>query len=80
MKAAYMNTTYTLRTANQREHPVLSRTWLVPRGSFMFLIGMSGAADGDDVCETEFAAALKSVSIDKLALGSVIPHRGHMRD
>ena len=65
MRAAYMKATYTLRTADQREHRVLSRTWLVPRGSFMFLIGMSGAPDGDDVCETEFAAALKSITIDK---------------
>ena len=65
MSAAYMKATYTLRTAGQREHRVLSRTWLVPRGSFMFLIGMSGATDGDDVSETEFAAALKSIAIDK---------------
>lgn len=65
MRAAYMKATYTLRTTDQREHRVLSRTWLVPRGSFMFLIGMSGAPEGDDVCETEFAAALKSITIEK---------------
>lgn len=65
MRAAYMRATYTLRTADQREHRVLSRTWLVPRGSFMVLIGMSGAPDGDDVCEAEFAAALNSIAIDK---------------
>jgi hypothetical protein len=65
MSAAYMKATYTLRTADQREHRILSRTWLVPRGSFMFLIGMSGATDGDDVCQAEFAAALKSIAIDK---------------
>jgi hypothetical protein len=52
MRAASMKATYTLRTADKREHRVLSRTWLVPRGSFMFLIGMSGATEGDDVCET----------------------------
>jgi hypothetical protein len=65
MSAAYMKATYTLRTADQREHRILSRTWLVPRGSFMFLIGMSGATGGDDVCQAEFAAALKSIAIDK---------------
>ena len=64
MTAAYMKATYTLRTANG-DHPILSRTWLVPRGSFMFLIGMSGATDGADVCEAEFAAALNSIAIDK---------------
>jgi hypothetical protein len=65
MGAAYMKATYTLTTADQRQLRVLSRTWVVPRGSFMFLIGMSGATGGDDVCEPEFAAALKSVSIEK---------------
>jgi hypothetical protein len=65
MGAASMKATYTLRTADKREHRVLSRTWLVPRGSFMFLIGMSGATEGDDVCETEFAAALQSITIEK---------------
>jgi hypothetical protein len=65
MRAAYMKATYTLTTASKRELRVLSRTWLVPRGSFMFLIGMSGATDGDDVCEAEFAAALKSITIEK---------------
>lgn len=64
MSAAYMKATYTLRSASG-EHPILSRTWLVPRGSFMFLIGMSGATDGEDVSEAEFAAALKSIAIDK---------------
>jgi hypothetical protein len=65
MGAASMKATYTLRTADKREHRVLSRTWLVPRGSFMFLIGMSGATEGDDVCETEFAAALRSITIEQ---------------
>ena len=65
MSAAYMKATYSLTTANQRSLRVLTRTWVVPRGSFMFLIGMSGATVGDDVCETEFAAALKSISIEK---------------
>jgi len=63
MRAAYMKATYTLRTTDKREHRVVSRTWLVPRGTFMYLIGMSGASQGDDVSEAEFAAALKSIVI-----------------
>jgi hypothetical protein len=39
--------------------------WLVPRGSTIFLIGMSGAADGTDVAEAEFAAALASIQIER---------------
>ena len=64
LPAAYMKAAYTLRTAGEA-HPVLSRTWLVPRGSFMFLIGMSGTRTGEDVSEVEFAAALRSISIEK---------------
>jgi len=64
MKAAYMKATYTLRTADKREHRVMSRTWLVPRGRFMYLIGMSGATEGPDVSEAEFATALKSIAIE----------------
>jgi hypothetical protein len=70
LKAAYMKATYTINTA-QGARRVLSRTWLVPRGpfvpsgSFMLLIGMSGAGQGDDVCESEFAAALQSIVIEK---------------
>jgi hypothetical protein len=64
LKAAYMKATYTINTA-QGAHRVLSRTWLVRRGSFMLLIGMSGAEQGEDVGDLEFAAALKSVVIEK---------------
>ena len=62
--AAYMKAAYTLMTTDGRNVPVLARTWLVPRGSFMFLIGMSGAAEGPDVCEDDFTAALASVRIE----------------
>ena len=63
LAAAHVRVTYTLRTAN-RAVPVLSRIWLVPRGSLMFLIGMSGAQSGPDVCEPEFAAVLRSIRIE----------------
>ena len=62
--AAYMKATYTLKTATQA-HRVLSRTWLVPRGAFMFLIGMSGTTAGEDVSEPEFVTTLNSISIEK---------------
>jgi hypothetical protein len=39
--------------------------WLVPRGAFMFFMGMNGPQDGPDVSESEFAEALASVSIQK---------------
>lgn len=63
LTAATARVTYTLRTESQSVG-VLSRLWLIPRGSLMFLIGMSGAQTGPDVCESEFAAVLKSIRID----------------
>jgi hypothetical protein len=65
VRSAYMKATYTLRTAERGEHRVMSRTWLVPHGSFMYLIGMSGPTEGPDVSEAEFATALKSIAIER---------------
>jgi hypothetical protein len=64
LPAATVRVAYTLRTASQSA-PVLSRLWLVPRGSLMFLIGMSGAQTGPDLCESEFADVLESIRIDQ---------------
>jgi hypothetical protein len=64
LPAAHVRVTYTLRTASVSA-PVLSRIWLIPRGSLMFLIGMSGTQSGPDVCESEFDDVLRSIKIDK---------------
>ena len=48
---------------------VLSRTRLVRRGAVMLLIGMSGR----HACDPEFAAALKSVVIEKLVDAAARP-------
>ena len=47
------------------KNPVLARTWVVPRGKVMFLIGMSGTITGEDVAEAEFLSALRSVQIER---------------
>ena len=65
MPAAYMRATYTLRTQQGNAHPILVRMWLVPRGAYMFLIGMSGPTEGADVSEREFATALASIEIQQ---------------
>jgi hypothetical protein len=41
-----------------------SRTWLVPRGDYVVLITMSGAQEGADVAEAEFAQVLSSINLD----------------
>lgn len=47
----------------QTDYPVLSRTWLVPRGNYLFMIGMGGPPTGEDVSESEFATILESIEI-----------------
>jgi hypothetical protein len=60
---AYVRAAYTLQNQTGRSYQVMTRLWLVPRGPLMFLIGMSGAESGEDVCEEEFAAVLHSIDI-----------------
>lgn len=54
------------RVANEEglSFPVRGRLWVVPRGAFVFLIGMSGPQQGADVSEEEFAGILKSILIE----------------
>jgi hypothetical protein len=65
LAAAHMSARYTMKHAEGAEFKVLSRMWLVPRGAFMFIIGMSGPQDGPDVSESEFAEVLRSVTLQK---------------
>jgi hypothetical protein len=62
-RGAHVRATYTLQNRAGESFPVMTRFWLVPRGPLMFLIGMSGAQSGEDVCEEEFAAILHSIDI-----------------
>lgn len=63
LPAAQVRVTYTLKTHTGLTARVSSRLWLVPRGALMFLIGMSGTEAGADMCESECAGALTSLSI-----------------
>jgi hypothetical protein len=63
--AAHVEATYTLRGQDGGSFPVHSRLWLIPRGSLMFLIGMSGSATGEDGCDQEFGAVLRSIAMDR---------------
>jgi hypothetical protein len=65
LAGAHMRAKYTAKNRDGSEFKVLTRMWLVPRGAFMFLIGMSGPQDGPDVSESEFAEALASISIQR---------------
>lgn len=65
MPAAYMKGAYTLVTQDGRAYPALSRLWIIPRGSFMFFIGMGSPQEGPDVSEDEFTAFVKSIEIQR---------------
>jgi len=63
MSAAHVKAAYTLVTQDGREFPTLSRLCIMPRGSFMFFIGMGSPQEGPDVSEDEFTAFMKSIEI-----------------
>jgi hypothetical protein len=65
LAAAHVRGKYTLQSKSGESYRVVTRLWLAPRGAFMFLIGMSGPADGPDASEEEFRQALASVEIQK---------------
>jgi len=62
--AAYMRAKYTVANAGGREFKTLARLWIVPRGSFMFMISMSGPQKGPHVSEEEFQLVLDSIVIE----------------
>jgi hypothetical protein len=45
------------------KYEVRSRTWVVPRGPYFFMIAMSGPLAGEDVSEAEFEQVLASIEI-----------------
>ena len=65
LPAAHVRGKYTLHSKSGESYPVVTRIWLVSRGAFMFLIGMSAPPDGPDASEEEFRQALASIEIQK---------------
>ena len=63
--AATMKAKYTVGNPEGREFKTLARMWLVPRGTFLFMISMSGPQEGPDVSEKDFSAILDSIKIEK---------------
>jgi hypothetical protein len=62
-EAAHVRARYELGTLDGRTYQVLARLWIVPRGEYCYLIGMSGPAQGADRSDAEFQAVLRSVVI-----------------
>jgi hypothetical protein len=61
--AAHGRAKYTVANDEGREFPTLSRFWLICRGSFMFMISMSGPQEGPNVSEEEFEQVAASIVI-----------------
>jgi hypothetical protein len=62
--AAHATATYILQNQQGETFRVKGRFWLVPRNSLMFMIGMSGTQEGEDVCEAEFEAVIATLTIN----------------
>lgn len=64
LPAAALRATYTVKNSDGRSSPVLTRMYVVPRGSMMFLIGMTDPRSGPEISEDEFSEALDSIQIE----------------
>jgi hypothetical protein len=61
MPAAFMKAKYIASNQEGRKFKTYSRLWVIPHGSFLFMISMSGPQQGPDVSEEEFDAMLHSI-------------------
>jgi hypothetical protein len=62
--AAYMKAAYLAISPNGAEFPALTRMWILRRGQLWYTIAMTGASEGEDQCEGEFATVLASIAFD----------------
>ena len=63
LPAAYVRLTYTM-SAGGAQFPTTSEIWVVPRGSFFFLIGAGTRQDEANGTRAEIRAILESMKID----------------
>ena len=64
LPGATMKAKYTVANPAGREFKTLARLWLVPRGTFLFMISMSGPQEGADLSEKEFSTIFDSIKIE----------------
>ena len=63
LSGAFTRLKFTIVGADDQRLPTLHRIWLVPRGTLMFSIAMTGPQEGSDVSEDAFQEILKSIKI-----------------
>jgi hypothetical protein len=64
MPAATLRAAYGIANPDGRTFHLMTRAWIAPWGSYMFMISASGPADGLDVSEREFAEIVGSIRIE----------------
>jgi hypothetical protein len=62
LEAATFTATYTVQ-GGPASYPVRYRMWVIPRGKIFFILGMSGAQEGEDAATEAFQQILESVKI-----------------
>ncbi len=65
-EAARMVARYTVADAQGKEFKTVARMWVIPRGEYMFTIGMYGPQDGPNASGKEFEQILQSIKIAPL--------------
>jgi hypothetical protein len=61
LKAAYIETTFTVEYSRERRFPTLSRLWAIPRGKLMFVIAASGQPDDLKALDNDIKLILTTV-------------------
>ena len=67
INSAYTKVNFTW-TDGDRKFPTTTRLWLVPRGKFMIIIGMSGPQHGPDASEGLLKEIFESIKFDALSM------------
>jgi len=64
-KAGYMRMQYTLMTGEGKAFPTSSEIWIVPRGSFFFMIGVGMSQQPSEADRQELHTILQSIKIEE---------------
>ncbi len=65
LNAAQARIAYTISGPDDREYVAISRIWVIPRGSFIFLMSMGTPPDKEDEVVKDFEKMLSSIKIEE---------------
>ena len=73
LRASYVRVYYTMRVSDTTGFPTCSELWIVPKGSFFFMIGAGTRQDEKTGTREEIAEILASLKLDTDKLKESIP-------